>query len=284
MTTYRYSTGCTTNVPNESWQAGEWSWRPWERSRRWHLTILDIFFLQKKKKRERSSVSMSKTGKVWSATSLVWWPLTWCSNPKCFLATVTLNERTFFSTVAQLGLKYQSPSHNSKPPAGRRSDYQNSQSRQILVSQLIWGAGTVFVQWSSVPSNSNSRGEAGMIGIVQDYKTMRGFCFFFGHAQLRCYMCETDLATTVFMKGHRSSFLPERGFGAWSSRRGSFKPLPNARNVKGKQQVTQIAPISRDSYCTTTKSATGANRSVAGSSVLLSVPANMRWCSNLTVS
>lgn len=121
---------------------------------------------------------MSKTGKVWSATSLVWWPLTWCSNPKCFLATVTLNERTFFSTVAQLGLKYQSPSHNSKPPAGRRSDYQNSQSRQILVSQLIWGAGTVFVQWSSVPSNSNSRGEAGMAGIVQDYKTMRGFFFF----------------------------------------------------------------------------------------------------------
>lgn len=44
--TYRYSSGCTTNVPNGNWQVGEWSWRPWEKSRGRRLSILDIFCLK----------------------------------------------------------------------------------------------------------------------------------------------------------------------------------------------------------------------------------------------
>lgn len=33
VNSYRCSTGCTTCVPDGSWQVGEWNWRPWERSR-----------------------------------------------------------------------------------------------------------------------------------------------------------------------------------------------------------------------------------------------------------
>lgn len=45
---YQCSTGCTTDVPGENWQEGEWNWRPWERSRGRHLSILDIFCLKGK--------------------------------------------------------------------------------------------------------------------------------------------------------------------------------------------------------------------------------------------
>lgn len=55
--TYRYSAGWTTNVPDESWQVGEWSWRPWEKSRGWHLAILDIFCLEKTRKPTKSSLA-----------------------------------------------------------------------------------------------------------------------------------------------------------------------------------------------------------------------------------
>lgn len=45
---YQCSTGCTTDVPGGNWQEGEWNWRPWERSRGRHLSILDIFCLKGK--------------------------------------------------------------------------------------------------------------------------------------------------------------------------------------------------------------------------------------------
>lgn len=57
--TYRYLAGCTTNVPNENWQVGEWSWRPWEKSRGRHLSILDIFCLK-----ETACISIA-TDRAW---------------------------------------------------------------------------------------------------------------------------------------------------------------------------------------------------------------------------
>lgn len=66
--TYRYLSGCTTNVPNGNWQVGEWSWRPWEKSRGRRLSILDIFCL-KGNSTYQSSIYISTTkDRTWICT------------------------------------------------------------------------------------------------------------------------------------------------------------------------------------------------------------------------